>query len=240
MATAAAIRRRRAGRDVIKHSRGTDAACCIGGICDPQRLQGLRAPAPRGIPSSMCRGPASSSLATCPSRRDDRPHLRAAPDRRPERSRHLVCCRAQRGVPRAEPIRARPAGHGRDHRARALGSGPRCQRARDGGVLRPRRIRVNAICPGTIRTRLTADIVERVERATTEGRGIPVGRVGEPEDIARCALFLPPTMRRSSPAPTSWSTVARWPRRPSVAVAAPAPSVLDSVRPGDADRRSQS
>ena len=51
-------------------------------------------------------------------------------------------------------------------------------------------IRVNAICPGTIRTRLTADIVERVESAAKEGRGIPLGRVGEPEDIARCALFL--------------------------------------------------
>jgi NAD(P)-dependent dehydrogenase (short-subunit alcohol dehydrogenase family) len=51
-------------------------------------------------------------------------------------------------------------------------------------------IRVNAICPGTIRTRLTADIVEREERAAREGRGIPLGRVGEPEDIARCALFL--------------------------------------------------
>ena len=51
-------------------------------------------------------------------------------------------------------------------------------------------IRVNAICPGTIRTRLTADIVDRVERASKEGRGIPLGRVGEPEDIARCALFL--------------------------------------------------
>ena len=52
------------------------------------------------------------------------------------------------------------------------------------------RIRVNAICPGTIRTRLTTDIVDRVERAAREGHGIPLGRVGEPEDIARCALFL--------------------------------------------------
>jgi NAD(P)-dependent dehydrogenase (short-subunit alcohol dehydrogenase family) len=52
------------------------------------------------------------------------------------------------------------------------------------------RIRVNAICPGTIRTRLTADIVDRVERAARDGSGIPLGRVGEPEDIARCALFL--------------------------------------------------
>ena len=52
------------------------------------------------------------------------------------------------------------------------------------------KIRVNAICPGTIRTRLTADIVERVARAAAEGHGIPLGRVGEPEDIAQCALFL--------------------------------------------------
>lgn len=52
------------------------------------------------------------------------------------------------------------------------------------------RIRVNAICPGTIRTRLTEDIIGRAERDAAEGRGIPLGRVGEPEDIARCALFL--------------------------------------------------
>ena len=52
------------------------------------------------------------------------------------------------------------------------------------------RVRVNAICPGTIRTRLTADIAERVERDAKEGRGIPLGRIGEPEDIAQCALFL--------------------------------------------------
>jgi NAD(P)-dependent dehydrogenase (short-subunit alcohol dehydrogenase family) len=29
-----------------------------------------------------------------------------------------------------------------------------------------------------------------VEREAVAGRGIPLGRVGEPEDIARCALFL--------------------------------------------------
>jgi NAD(P)-dependent dehydrogenase (short-subunit alcohol dehydrogenase family) len=52
------------------------------------------------------------------------------------------------------------------------------------------RIRVNAICPGTIRTRLTADFVARAEQEAAEGRGIPLGRVGEPDDIAKCALFL--------------------------------------------------
>ena len=38
------------------------------------------------------------------------------------------------------------------------------------------RIRVNAICPGTIRTRLTADIIDHAEREAAEGRGIPLGR----------------------------------------------------------------
>ncbi|MCC7369570.1 MAG: SDR family oxidoreductase [Chloroflexi bacterium] len=52
------------------------------------------------------------------------------------------------------------------------------------------RIRVNAICPGLIRSRLTADIVEAAELAAAEDDGIPIGRVGEPEDIARTALFL--------------------------------------------------
>jgi NAD(P)-dependent dehydrogenase (short-subunit alcohol dehydrogenase family) len=52
------------------------------------------------------------------------------------------------------------------------------------------RIRVNAICPGLIRTRLTTDIVDAAEGAASDGIGIPIGRVGEPEDIARCALFL--------------------------------------------------
>ena len=52
------------------------------------------------------------------------------------------------------------------------------------------RIRVNAICPGTIRTRLTADFIARADRDAAEGRGIPLGRVGEPEDVARCAVFL--------------------------------------------------
>jgi NAD(P)-dependent dehydrogenase (short-subunit alcohol dehydrogenase family) len=52
------------------------------------------------------------------------------------------------------------------------------------------RIRVNAICPGLIRTRLTVDIVEAAAREASAGRGIPIGRVGEPADIAQCALFL--------------------------------------------------
>ncbi len=52
------------------------------------------------------------------------------------------------------------------------------------------RIRVNAICPGLIRTRLTRDIADAAEKRAADGHGIPIGRVGEPDDIARCALFL--------------------------------------------------
>lgn len=51
-------------------------------------------------------------------------------------------------------------------------------------------VRVNAICPGLIRTRLTRDIVDAAEKKAAEHTGIPIGRVGEPEDIARTALFL--------------------------------------------------
>jgi 3-oxoacyl-[acyl-carrier protein] reductase len=52
------------------------------------------------------------------------------------------------------------------------------------------KIRVNAICPGLIRTRLTRDISENAEKKAAKNEGIPIGRIGEPEDIARCALFL--------------------------------------------------
>ncbi|MEE2658437.1 MAG: glucose 1-dehydrogenase [Candidatus Latescibacterota bacterium] len=54
-----------------------------------------------------------------------------------------------------------------------------------------RGVRVNAICPGTVRTPIWNDIVredpqvfERLEK------WYPLGRVGEPEDISRAALFL--------------------------------------------------
>jgi NAD(P)-dependent dehydrogenase (short-subunit alcohol dehydrogenase family) len=52
------------------------------------------------------------------------------------------------------------------------------------------RIRVNAINPGAIRTRLTADTIDALQQAAEAGTGVPIGRVGEPEDIANAALFL--------------------------------------------------
>ncbi len=52
-----------------------------------------------------------------------------------------------------------------------------------------RNITVNAICPGYIGTEMVRAIPEQVlsERIITQ---IPVGRLGEPEEIARCVLFL--------------------------------------------------
>ena len=54
--------------------------------------------------------------------------------------------------------------------------------------LAPHGVTVNAVCPGAIRTRaleeMAPDVVARVTR------GIPMGRVGEPEDVARLVTFL--------------------------------------------------
>ncbi|NTF08772.1 acetoacetyl-CoA reductase [Agrobacterium rubi] len=52
-----------------------------------------------------------------------------------------------------------------------------------------RNITVNAICPGYIGTEMVRAVPEAVlnERILPN---IPVGRLGEPEEIARCALFL--------------------------------------------------
>ncbi len=55
-------------------------------------------------------------------------------------------------------------------------------------------IRVNAVCPGAIRTGMMEPFIEAQpdpEEAVRElGRRIPLGRVGEPADIARVVWFL--------------------------------------------------
>lgn len=54
----------------------------------------------------------------------------------------------------------------------------------------PLGVRVNAICPGFIRTPLTEERYQ--QPGVVEGRStvVPVGRIGTAEDVARLALFL--------------------------------------------------
>lgn len=51
-------------------------------------------------------------------------------------------------------------------------------------------VRVNAIAPGFIPTRLTANTTEDEKRAETARARIPMGRFGTPEEMAGVALFL--------------------------------------------------
>ena len=54
----------------------------------------------------------------------------------------------------------------------------------------PDRIRVNALCPGFIVTPLTIGLRENNAIKDALVSMHPLGRLGEPEEVARCALFL--------------------------------------------------
>ena len=56
--------------------------------------------------------------------------------------------------------------------------------------LGPYGIRVNAVCPGLIRTRLTASHFSDSGVLAAYFRHIPLGRGGEPEEVARAVAFL--------------------------------------------------
>jgi 3-oxoacyl-[acyl-carrier protein] reductase len=56
--------------------------------------------------------------------------------------------------------------------------------------LADRKIRVNAIAPGMTATEGLAALGIEGETAKTMGAALPMGRLGEPDDIARVALFL--------------------------------------------------
>jgi len=51
-------------------------------------------------------------------------------------------------------------------------------------------IRVNAIAPGIVRTDFNKGLWKNAEGAKQMGNMVPLGRLAEPEDIARAALFL--------------------------------------------------
>lgn len=59
------------------------------------------------------------------------------------------------------------------------------------------RVRVNAIAPGIVRTHLAKALWENHEELLN--KALPLGRIGEPEDIAKAALFL-------AGADSSWMT----------------------------------
>jgi NAD(P)-dependent dehydrogenase (short-subunit alcohol dehydrogenase family) len=56
--------------------------------------------------------------------------------------------------------------------------------------LAPLGIRVNALCPGFIETRLTKPLIDKPAAIGSYLKTIPMGRVGMPEEIADAALFL--------------------------------------------------
>jgi len=56
--------------------------------------------------------------------------------------------------------------------------------------LAPRRIRVNAIAPGAIRTPINTAAWQTKEAYALLMKLVPYGRIGEPEDVARAAVWL--------------------------------------------------
>ncbi|WNQ13285.1 SDR family oxidoreductase [Paenibacillus aurantius] len=56
--------------------------------------------------------------------------------------------------------------------------------------LAPYGIRVNALCPGFIETRLTKPLIDNPDAFGEYRRTIPMGRAGQPEEIADAALFM--------------------------------------------------
>jgi glucose 1-dehydrogenase len=51
-------------------------------------------------------------------------------------------------------------------------------------------IRINGIAPGAIATMMNLDILEDEQKRKAEENKIPMHRIGEPNEIAKVALFL--------------------------------------------------
>ena len=56
--------------------------------------------------------------------------------------------------------------------------------------LASRRVRVNAIAPGPFRSKMTAFATGTDRQAARIGGNVPLGRIGEPDDIAAALLYL--------------------------------------------------
>jgi len=54
----------------------------------------------------------------------------------------------------------------------------------------PKNIRVNMICPGAIDTPMIAPVVDPLKKSGRTFMNSPIQRLGTPEDIANCALYL--------------------------------------------------
>jgi len=54
----------------------------------------------------------------------------------------------------------------------------------------PKHVRVNAVAPGTVRTDMVRKLVERPGFLDGIVRSTPLGRIGEPEDVAAAIMFL--------------------------------------------------
>jgi NAD(P)-dependent dehydrogenase (short-subunit alcohol dehydrogenase family) len=56
--------------------------------------------------------------------------------------------------------------------------------------LAPHNIRVNAVCPGLIQTRLSAEVFENAAAAEEYKKKIPMRRFATPDEVAGSFLFL--------------------------------------------------
>ena len=78
-----------------------------------------------------------------------------------------------------------------DHVAYSVSKGALSQLSRAMAIaLAPHGIRVNAVAPGSIMTRMLENVVDNPDSARRALSRTPLGRFGEPMEIARIAMFL--------------------------------------------------
>jgi L-rhamnose 1-dehydrogenase len=63
-------------------------------------------------------------------------------------------------------------------------------------ALGPYGIRCNSVLPGAIETDLNREDISDPDKAVYFGKRIPLGRVGQPEDVAGCVVFLASDLAR--------------------------------------------